>query len=72
MKKGNFGVVHFTDEEEDLLFAVRGYGPTPSSNQRRAQCKQVNDNDNDGGVFTNEQHIFCLSTSEWYCVVSVL
>ena len=24
-----------------------------------------------GGVRTNEQHIFSLSTSEWYCVVSV-
>ena len=37
------GVVHFTDEEEeDLLFVVGGYGPTPSSRQRGAQYKQAN------------------------------
>ena len=61
MKKSGCGVVHFTDEEEDLLFVVGGYGPTPSSHQRGAQYKQVKDED---CVRTNEQHIFCLSTSE--------
>ena len=60
MKKSGCGVVHFTDEEEDLLFVVGGYGPTPSSRQRGAQYKQANKD----YVHTNEQHIFCLSTSE--------
>ena len=59
MKKSDCGVVHFTDEEEDLLFVVGGYGPTPSSHQRGAQYKQIG-----SYVYTNEQHIFCLSTSE--------
>ena len=59
MKKCGCGLVHFTDEEEDLLFLVGGYGPTPSFRQCGARYK--------GGmryVRTNEQHIFCLSTSE--------
>ena len=59
MMKSNCGVVHFTDEEEDLLFVVGGYGPTPSSHQHEAQYKQSG-----CYVYTNEQHIFCLSTSE--------
>ena len=60
MMKRDCGVVLFTDEEEDLLFVVGGYGPTPSSHQRGAQYKQ----ESYDRVYTNEQHIFCLSTSE--------
>ena len=60
MKKSDCGVVHFTDEDKDLLFVVGGYGPTPSSRQRGAQYKHANK----VYLFTNEQHIFCLSTSE--------
>ena len=63
MKKSGCGVVHFTDEEEDLLFVVGGYGPTPSSHQRGAQYKQIMIVIR-SYVYTNEQHIFCLSTSE--------
>ena len=59
MKKCSCAVVHFTDEEEDLLFVVGGCGPVPSSRQRGAQYRQFW-----GYVYTNEQHIFCLSTSE--------
>ena len=59
MKKSDCGFVYFTDEEEDLLFVVGGRGPTPSSRQHGAQYKQQYDL-----VYTNEQHIFCLSTSE--------
>ena len=59
MKKRSCGAVHFTDEEEDLLFVVGGCGPTPSARQRGAQYKQ-----SVSYVYTNEQHIFCLSTSE--------
>ena len=60
MKKSGCGVVHFTDEEEDLLFVVGGYGPTPSSHQHGARYRQARK----GYSNTNEQHIFCLSTSE--------
>ena len=60
MKKRGCGVVYFTDEEEDLLFATGGYGPTPSFHQHGAQYKIATK----GNVHTNEQHIFCLSTSE--------
>ena len=56
MKKSGCGVVHFTDEE-DLLFVVGGYGHTPFSYQFGTQYTQ-------SYVRTNEQHIFCLSTSE--------
>ena len=61
MKKSGCGVVHFTDEEEDLLFVLGGWGPTPSSRQSHTQYKQANTM---CYVYTNEQHIFCLSTSE--------
>ena len=60
MKKSGCGVVHFTDKEEDLLFVVGGYGPIPSSLQHGAQYKKARH----GYVHINEQHIFCLSTSE--------
>ena len=69
MKKSKHGgVVHFTDEEEDLLFVVGGYGPTPSSHQHGAQYKQ----DDDDYVSTNEQHIFSLSTSECFLSIHVI
>ena len=58
MKKHGSGMVHFTDEEEDLLFVVGGAGPT-TGHQPGAKYQYGN-----GYVHTNEQHIFCLSTSE--------
>ena len=62
MKKRGCGVVHFIDEDEDLLFVVGGYGPIPSSPQLEAQYKETKYHKD--RVYTNEQHIFCLSTSE--------
>ena len=62
MKKSDCGFVYFSDEEEDLLFVVGGFGPIPSSRQRGAQYQK--DNYYKDRVHTNEQHIFCLSTSE--------
>ena len=60
MKKKFCGRVHFTNGEEDLLYVVGGRGPAvPSSRQHGAQYQSVH-----GGVNTNEQHIFSLSTSE--------
>ena len=61
MQKRYCGMVHFTDGEEDLLYVVGGWGhAAPSSPQRGAQYLP----DGYGGVRTNEQHIFSLSTSE--------
>ena len=62
MKKSSCGVVYFIDEEEDFLFVVGGYGVTPSSRQHGAQYKE--DDFYKKLVYTNEQHTFCLSTSE--------
>ena len=60
MKKAFCEMVHFTDGEEDLLYVVGGRGhAAPSSPQHGAQYQPVY-----GGVLTNEQHIFSLSTSE--------
>ena len=60
MQKRWCGMVHFTDGEEDLLYVVGGRGPAvPSSPQHGAQYQERG-----GGVCTNEQHIFSLSTSE--------
>ena len=60
MKKTLCGMVHFTDGEEDLLYVVGGVGHAiPSSRQHGAQYHQSL-----YGVFTDEQHIFSLSTSE--------
>ena len=59
MQKQWCGMVHFTDGEEDLLYLVGGKGhAVPSSPQHGAQYQERD------GVFTNEQHIFSLSTSE--------
>ena len=62
MEKKWCRMVHFTDGEEDLLYVVGGWGlAIPSSRQHGAQYQQsavyV-------GVYTNEQHVFSLSTSE--------
>ena len=60
MQKYHCGMLHFTDEEEDLLYVVGGYGhAAPSSPQHGAQYQPTG-----FGVRTNEQHIFSLSTSE--------
>ena len=60
MQKHWCGMVRFTDREEDLLYVVGGWGhAAPSSSQHGAQYQPVY-----GGVRTNEQHIFSLSTSE--------
>ena len=62
MKKHHCGMAHFTDGEEDLLYAVGGWGPAvPSSPQHGAQYQPTSPA---GNVRTNEQHIFSLSTSE--------
>ena len=58
MKKSHCGVVHFTDEEEDLLFVVGGYAP---DNAPTAFCDQ---HIQDVRARTNEQHVFYVSTSE--------
>ena len=60
MKKHGCGIIHFTDKEEDLLFAVGGCALSSSSHQHGAKYQAGS-----GYVHTNEQHIFCLSTSEW-------
>ena len=64
MQKYWCGMVHFTDGEEDLLYVVGGWGPAvPSSPQHGAQYQKPYGGIG-GGVCTNEQHIFSLSTSE--------
>ena len=61
MQKNRCGMVHFTYGEENLLYVVGGHGhAAPSSRQHGAQYLPVDN----GGVCTNEQHIFSLSTSE--------
>ena len=60
MRKWCCGMVHFKDEEEDLLYVVGGFGHTaPSSPQPGAQYSKYHP-----GVNTNEQHIFSLTTRE--------
>ena len=61
MQKDSCGMVHFTEGEEDLFYVVGGYGhAAPSSPQHGAQYLSARY----GGIHTNEQHIFSLSTSE--------
>ena len=55
MKKSLCGMVAFKDEEEDFLFVVGGYGPTPSSHHSGAQYQYNR---------TNEQHMFSLIKSK--------
>jgi len=59
MRKSHCGMVAFKDGEEEFLFMVGGWGPTPSSHQPGAQYEQKY-----GITWTNEQHMFSLSTSE--------
>ena len=54
-------MVAFKDGEEDILYVVAGYGPTPSYRQPGAQYEAAGGRDH---VSCNEQHMFSLSTSE--------
>ena len=60
MKKHGSGIVHFTDEKKDFLLVVGGAAPIagPYSRQPGAEYQEGT------YVHTNEQHVFCLSTSE--------
>ena len=61
MKKRDCGMVGFNIEEEDLLLVVGGASrTTPSSRQPGAEYEKSSD----GTTYTNEQHLFSLSTSE--------
>ena len=60
MRKDYCGTVAFKDGDEDILYVVAGWGPTPSYRQPGAHYKAaVSDR-----VRCNEQHMFSLSTSE--------
>ena len=59
MKKSFCGMVAFKDGEEDFLFVVGGMATTASSKQLGAQYVQ-----RDRYLFTNEQHMFSMKTSE--------
>ena len=61
IRKGYCGTVAFKDGEEDILYIVAGYGPTPSYHQPGAQYEAAYIS---GRVRCNEQHMFSLSTSE--------
>ena len=61
MRKSHCGTVAFKDGEEDILYVVAGWGPTPSYRQPGAQYKGGGTSDR---VRCNEQHMFSLSTSE--------
>ena len=60
MRKDSSGTVAFKDGEEDILYVVAGFGPTPSYRQPGAQYEATVISD----VMCNEQHMFSLSTSE--------
>ena len=65
MKTSYCGTVAFKDGEEDILYIVAGYGPTPSYHQPGAQYEAFTYTSSDRArVFCNEQHMFSLSTSE--------
>ena len=59
MRKMNCGMVAFKDSEEDILYIVAGWGPTPTQSQPGAQYEAAG-----RGVQCNEHHMFSLSTSE--------
>ena len=61
MRKGYCGMVTFKNGEEDILYVVAGFGPTPSYRQPGAQYEATGVSDR---VRCNEQHMFSLSTSE--------
>ena len=61
MQKYHCGMVLFHNGEEDLLYVVGGVGnPVPPSAQPGAQYRRTEF----GCIYTNEQHIFSLSSSE--------
>ena len=61
MRKFGSGMVAFRDGEEDILCVVAGFGLTPSHRQPGAQYKTAL-----GSIsWSNEQHMFSLSTSEY-------
>ena len=60
MRKNDCGTIAFKDGEEDFLYIVAGWGPTPSYRQPGAQYED----DSSGRVRCNEQHMFSLSASE--------
>ena len=62
MRKGFCGTVAFKDGEEDVLYIVAGFGPTPSYRQPGAQYEATAGTRD--RVRCNEQHMFSLSTSE--------
>ena len=62
MRKSLCGTVAFKDGEEDILYVVAGWGPTPSYRQPGAQYEAITDISD--RVICNEQHMFSLSTSE--------
>ena len=59
MRKAGCGMVYFSDEEEDLLYIVGGVGLSPQQQQPGAQYMH-----NGMLLYSNEQHLFSLSTSE--------
>ena len=60
MRKGRCGIVAFKDGEENILYIVAGFGPTPSHRQPGAQYVAATSD----RVRCNEHHMFSLSTSE--------
>ena len=62
MKKGSCGMVAFKSGEEDFLYVVAGWGPTPSYRQPGAQYETITGIRD--RVRCNEHHMFSLSTSE--------
>ena len=62
MRKSNSEMIAFKDGEEDILYVVAGWGPTPSYRQPGAQYEAVTGISD--RVVCNEHHMFSLSTSE--------
>lgn len=62
MRKSHSGMVHFIDEGgKHFLYVLGGYGPSaPSIPQHGSEYEK-----HSYGVYTNEQHIFSLSTSKY-------
>ena len=62
MKKSGCGIMQFTSVEEDYLFVVGGYGPSPNTLQQNANYHVVpHRNDR---VVTNEQHLFIINSGK--------
>ena len=60
MRKSDCSTVAFKDGEEDILYVVAGWGPTPSYRQPGTQYEATGSEH----VRCNEHHMFSLSTSE--------